>query len=709
MVRVHHLAGRPALLATAVCAFVLLTLVTPSVTGTPTLVGPRGSRDLPLASASPPLYPVNFTEGGLPAGLNWTVTLGSVSHSSAGPSLLFYEPNGTYSYSIGSVGGYVPTQAMGNLTVHGGNDTVVATLQVAGAKPWGGAADPLTGDVFMAYRQNGNLSILNGTTLTNQGSIPVGKNPGTPIYDAQDGELFVPDAASNNLTVVDPATHARVANVKLANLPATGAFDPANGLVYVADSGSNVVSVLNGTNFSVVATLRVGTAPNGVAYDPLDHDIYVANQGSDNVSVISGTPGTVVLSIPLTAHSGPFGVAFDAANGRLYVTQQGAAACPGGGSPCMGAVINASTNAYNGTFPEGPTATYPSFDVANGLLYVPNAVNPGTLTVLSASNPTPVGLVSVGSNPETAAVDPTNGLVYSANFAANTISVIDGTFYHESVEFVPRPPALYGVNFTESGLPTGTSWSVSVNGTLYGTIGSAVLLSETNGTYPFVVENVSGFHDAPASGTIAVHGADVSVSIVFTPIPPPTYPIAFVATGLPAGTNWSVTVGSAATGGNSSELVVNETDGIYTYTVPSVPGFDPTPATGVIDVLGTGQTVDIRFNATSTGGAGGGSAPGNGPLGSLARDPAGLIGVAVLVAAVIGLVAFVVARRRKESRSGSSIPSLAAAAGLPPPLGQAATPPPTPASPDPLPPPSLPRPPTTRPKAPPPRPDWSEE
>ncbi len=55
-------------------------------------------------SARPGVYPVTFTEGGLPdlaySGANWSVTIGAATKSSLTPSIWFPEPNGTYTFSI---------------------------------------------------------------------------------------------------------------------------------------------------------------------------------------------------------------------------------------------------------------------------------------------------------------------------------------------------------------------------------------------------------------------------------------------------------------------------------------------------------------------------------------------------------------------------------------------------------------------------------
>ena len=550
-------------------------------------------RTVPAALAAE--FPVVFTERGLPNGSAWTVTVGSHSQSTAGRSLVFYEPNGTYPYSVGSLTGYVPSPPTGSVTVQGGNNTIAATLSVPGAKPWGGTTDPQNGDVYMAYQQKGNLSVLRGAS--NGGSLLVGKNPVAPIFDPLDGWLYSPNSGSNDVTILDPSSGAYLGNVTVGNQPVAGAFDPANGLVYVVNSGGNSVSVLNGTNASAVATIPVGTSPRAIAFDPLDGELYVTDQGTNALSVITGTPGQVVLTIPLASGSAPYGVAYDAADGELYVTDQGSSACAGGGGSCLGSLFEAATGAYNGTFAEGPSAAYPAYDSENGLLYVPNNVNPGTLTVLGTRPSTPVAIVPVGANPSTVAVDAGNGYVYSANFGSNTISVLDGHVANETVTFVPRPPAEYAVNFTESGLPIGTNWSVVVNGTRYGTAGTTIGLSEANGSFPYTVGSVAGYQSAPSSGTLAVQGGDVATAVVFSPLPPTTYPVAFVETGLPSGTNWSVNWNGTLLHASGASLTLDPTNGTYGYNVSAVPGYVAQPASGSVVVNGSGTTVPIAFSA----------------------------------------------------------------------------------------------------------------
>ena len=78
-------------------------------------------------------------------------------------------------------------------------------------------------------------------------------------------------------------------------------------------------------------------------------------------------------------------------------------------------------------------------------------------------------------------------------------------------------PTTYTVTFTESGLPSGTSWSVTFNGnTKSSTTNTISFTGIANGTYSYSVGAVSGYTASPSSGTITVNGANVNQAITFT-------------------------------------------------------------------------------------------------------------------------------------------------------------------------------------------------
>lgn len=100
-------------------------------------------------------------------------------------------------------------------------------------------------------------------------------------------------------------------------------------------------------------------------------------------------------------------------------------------------------------------------------------------------------------------------------------------------------PAAYSVTFTESGLPAGTAWKLTFDGSSYTGSGNLTIGNIANGQYPFVVGSVANYTASPSSGTITVNGANVTQGITFTGLT--TYSITFTEVNLPAGTSWSVT------------------------------------------------------------------------------------------------------------------------------------------------------------------------
>jgi YVTN family beta-propeller protein len=69
--------------------------------------------------APPAKYSVTFTESGLSTGTRWMVELNGTAASSLTSSLVFSEPNGTETFTVGAVSGYMDTPQTGALLVAG--------------------------------------------------------------------------------------------------------------------------------------------------------------------------------------------------------------------------------------------------------------------------------------------------------------------------------------------------------------------------------------------------------------------------------------------------------------------------------------------------------------------------------------------------------------------------------------------------------------
>jgi YVTN family beta-propeller protein len=74
-----------------------------------------------LFTAAPlAIYPVTFMQSGLPPGTGWTVTLSGIVRISESSTLTFFEMNGTYNFTLGTVLGHFSNVSSGRLLVDGG-------------------------------------------------------------------------------------------------------------------------------------------------------------------------------------------------------------------------------------------------------------------------------------------------------------------------------------------------------------------------------------------------------------------------------------------------------------------------------------------------------------------------------------------------------------------------------------------------------------
>lgn len=152
------------------------------------------------------------------------------------------------------------------------------------------------------------------------------------------------------------------------------------------------------------------------------------------------------------------------------------------------------------------------------------------------------------------------------------------------------------VVFTETGLASGTSWSVTLGATQESTTSSQVPFTEPNGTYAFTVGVPRNYVVAPSAGNVTVSGATVTVALTFTAVPPHSYAVTFTEQNLPSGTAWSVTINGQTVSSTASTISVYEKNGQYSYTVRSSdPEWAPVSPSGSLSVKGGPVAVSVEF------------------------------------------------------------------------------------------------------------------
>ncbi len=140
---------------------------------------------------------------------------------------------------------------------------------------------------------------------------------------------------------------------------------------------------------------------------------------------------------------------------------------------------------------------------------------------------------------------------------------------------------VYNVTFAESGLPPGTSWNVTLDGTVESSTSPSITFSVTDGSYSYSIGAIAGYTSLSTSGTLYVNGSNVSKSVSFSPT---TYIITFAESGLQNGTVWSVTLNGTVKSSSSGNITFNVPNGTYPYSIAPVPGYS------VISALGYNET-----------------------------------------------------------------------------------------------------------------------
>jgi len=190
-----------------------------------------------------------------------------------------------------------------NGTQHSGCGQIPATT-AAGAGAFAVAVNEATDTVYVANRDDGTVSVIDGATCN--GSDTSGCGQAWPT-------------------------------VTVGSAPQALGVDELTDTIYVTNTGGDTVSVINGatcngTNTSgcaqIPATVTVGNAPRAVGVNPVTNTIYVANRDDGTVSVIDGRKCNGIDSAgcgptPPTVTIGGFtgrGIAVDVKRNTVYAT-----------------------------------------------------------------------------------------------------------------------------------------------------------------------------------------------------------------------------------------------------------------------------------------------------------------------------------------------------------------------------------------------------
>jgi hypothetical protein len=156
--------------------------------------------------------------------------------------------------------------------------------------------------------------------------------------------------------------------------------------------------------------------------------------------------------------------------------------------------------------------------------------------------------------------------------------------------------AQYNVSVTETGLPTGTSWSAAVGGVTATGTTSTLNIPSGSGTMSFQIAPVAGYTASPASGTVTVTNGVYDLWVTFTQV---TYTVTLTESGL-SGQAWSVSVNGATQSSTGSAITLALPNGTYAVTVMPVSGYSASASKINVTVAGSPAGGSVTFSPSST-------------------------------------------------------------------------------------------------------------
>jgi len=182
---------------------------------------------------------------------------------------------------------------------------------------------------------------------------------------------------------------------------------------------------------------------------------------------------------------------------------------------------------------------------------------------------------------------------------SNTHAISNPTLGSPATITATGSSSTYSFTFSESGLPSGTSWSINCHGaTQSATAPASISFTGLSGSNAYTVGSISGYSATPSSGTVSSGGTQ---AIAFAQSSTTTYTFTFSESGLPSGASWGVTCNGQSVSSSTGTLQFSGlAAGSYPFTVSAPSGYSATPSTGSIQVSSSSLTQAITFAQSSS-------------------------------------------------------------------------------------------------------------
>ena len=393
-------------------------------------------------------YTVKFTETGLPSGTSWAVAISSDANTSNTSTIIFTEPNGTYSFTVATLNKYfAPTPLSGSFTVKGANifESITFSLVTYGVT-FTEYGLPL-GTVWSVNITSSSSPFKLGfsSIASPESYISFLASNGTYTYRIWvTNKQYLPSPSSGSFTVNGTNASESISFLLTFNVTFTESGLPSKAIWYV--------NLTNGQSFSSSTNTITFREPNNTyRYAVATNDtFYAPTLNATGLFTVNGANVQVNVKFILLTYSVTF-------------TESGLPSGTLWGVTLNGVSLNSTTNTI--TFTEMKGAY--SFTITSANKEYTASPPSGSFTVTDANVSTTI-----------------------------TFSMV-----------------MYTITFTESGLPSGTTWAVTLEGVKHSSTTNTITFTEPNGTYNYTISLPSGYKTISLTGTIKTTTSPINVVV----------------------------------------------------------------------------------------------------------------------------------------------------------------------------------------------------
>lgn len=538
-----------------------------------------------------------------------------------GTSALFDPANGyIYMDSQNSIVVFCGTQSIGNITIHGAGNNTPSQMTYNDA----------AGEVYVTVHGSPSIWVLRNMTLIKIISFsnePAGYY-GQPeaisgiSYNEWNGRTYLV-YSQRVLNKSSPYwfNTGNLLNHVDVNMRSAGELS-YNSLTHTVDipviiSSVPALLVINGGALS--ETLGLGTDMTSTAYDTSDSTLYIANAFNNTLILVKNDH---IISYVSSGGVFPEKLLYDPVNGYMYVLNNGSSS-----------VVVMSHFGIKCSIRVGSDPADMTLNESSGIIYVANSGS-GNITVISGIRST--GSIEFGATPGPMCYDASDGFLYVAVNSMELISIVSGSRIVQNLSmqhffditsmaydsgnglvYIGQNGGNYGSMLQIYSGRTLVKTVSKANGALFYDNGNGIVYTQShNGS----MEAMSGLNSTPSmnaisgagplpgsfntvNGTLYVAGGSAGTVSIFEGMLLPDHSVYLNETGLPAGTEWNLSIFGIRMHTSGTWIEDNLTDGYYEYTIPIVTvggkGYEATSVTGNFTVNKTGLSVAVAFRKVS--------------------------------------------------------------------------------------------------------------